>query len=580
MRRTRRLGFTLVELLTATALALLVMAILTSMFGQMTQAINEHRATIELRAELRSTATLLREDLGGLTVRTAPPRNPAHNEGYLEISEGPIGPIFWPYNRAVPTLLTDNTARQVLADQSENPELYPLWDTTLGDNDDIIMFTTRTRSEPFTGRYFQGPGGVAYESHSQVAEVCWFMRGSTLYRRMLLVGPAPARNKDPNSPRQWYWPRRWGGGPNFNAPLGEEVANAINFYAWSDVSVHLEGTSNDPDAANQMPPILVANTLGDLTKRHNRFAHAPFGNPNANPMMRNYSLYEMWGPLGLPTLGECASTAASNWRFPWTPIGSRNISNLPLNAVPGAFYDPRASVVLPSGETGLRYPFQELDPLTGEYIQYTQDPQYPSFRLSEDVVMRNVLAFDIKVWDPGAPVYRRTGGVNDGDAILPGDVDYLANIGQPPISFGAFVDLNYMSLLGGSGNGIAQYKPNYNPMGGPTPHFHGPGDPRSLLNLAPCSTTAGQVTAAVYDTWSTHYDSDGIDQDGDGTIDEGVNGWDDNPGSGAGVDDSEEREVPPPYPHPLRGVKITIRAYDEDSQSIREISIVQDFVLE
>ena len=82
----------------------------------------------------------------------------------------------------------------------------------------------------------------------------------------------------------------------------------------------------------------------------------------------------------------------------------------------------------------------------------------------------------------------------------------------------------------------------------------------------------------VYDTWSFHYEHDGINQDLDSDIDEGTDGFD-NDGDN-GVDDIGERETSPPYPVPLRGIQVRIRVYEPDSRSIREVSINQHFVPE
>ena len=57
-------------------------------------------------------------------------------------------------------------------------------DTTVGDFDDILMFTTRSSGRPFVGK-FNGSGTI----QSDVAEVAWFVRGRTLHRRVLLVAP-------------------------------------------------------------------------------------------------------------------------------------------------------------------------------------------------------------------------------------------------------------------------------------------------------------------------------------------------------------------------------------------------------
>ena len=62
-------------------------------------------------------------------------------------------------------------------------------DTTVGDFDDILMFTTRSTGRPFVGKC----AAARQPIQSDVAEVAWFVRGRTLYRRVLLVAPAHDR---------------------------------------------------------------------------------------------------------------------------------------------------------------------------------------------------------------------------------------------------------------------------------------------------------------------------------------------------------------------------------------------------
>ena len=47
-----------------------------------------------------------------------------------------------------------------------------------------------------------------------------------------------------------------------------------------------------------------------------------------------------------------------------------------------------------------------------------------------------------------------------------------------------------------------------------------------------------------------------------------------------GIDDPGEREAPPPYPYPLRGIQVKIRVFEPDSRQIREVTVVQDFLPE
>ena len=154
-------------------------------------------------------------------------------------------------------------------------------------------------------------------------------------------------------------------------------------------------------------------------------------------------------------------------------------------------------------------------------------------RVAEDVILTNVVGFDVKVWDPKAPVYS-----NGAIALMPGDPGYGA--GGSAVSEGAYVDLNYA----GPANS------NLSP-------FAGPG------RLAP-------VLSGVYDTWSFHYENDGIGSDA------GTNGCDDN--NDGVVDDAGEMEAPAPYPFPLRGIQVKIRTFDPDSRQVREVTVIQDFL--
>jgi type II secretory pathway component PulJ len=470
---TRRAGYTLVELLVATALTLLVMAGVVSLFGSVTDSISRGQAMMETAERLRATAHRLQQDLKYVTATMIPPLDPRAGLGYFEVVEGP-GPH-------------GITGAGMQPANSEGGGT----DTTVGDVDDMLMFTTRSFGEPFLGRF----GNQTHQS--QVAEVAWFLRGTTLYRRMLLVVP------------------------------GRTVPAMTGFYDEYDVSVRQEGGSSEQRAGSG-PARLVTNSLGDLTNRQNRFAHQPYAWPHD---------VRFFGQLGLPTLRECSHPA-------WP---------LPLNNV-----NPE-EVVLPTGTPPKPvqaadfwvqpHPWQEVDAETGTLLAY-QGP-----RIAEDVILTNVLSFDVKVYDAQAPVFATSGTV-----VVPGDVGYRAAFarwrqgGPPPERAGAYVDLFY--LRGMNVGNFASW-------------FSGPG--KGILGLL---ALAGD--AAVYDTWSTHYEADGLDQGRLAGPDEGSDGLDnDNRG---GVDDAGEQEAPPPYPVPLRGIQVKIRVYEHDSRQVREVTVVQDFL--
>jgi prepilin-type N-terminal cleavage/methylation domain-containing protein len=185
-------------------------------------------------------------------------------------------------------------------------------------------------------------------------------------------------------------------------------------------------------------------------------------------------------------------------------------------------------------------------------------------RQGEDVVLGNVIGFDVRVFDPTAPAKV------SGDTILgPGDPGFATAAGG--VANGAYVDL---------GNGVTTRGPSGQP-----PRLAGYGSERSQLQ--------GSATAVrVWDTWSTHYESDGFDQDRDGMIDQGTNGFDDN--ANGIVDDGPidinqdglynrpnelgEQETWPPYPVPMRGIEVRLRCYEPSSRQVRQITIRHSFV--
>jgi len=173
-----------------------------------------------------------------------------------------------------------------------------------------------------------------------------------------------------------------------------------------------------------------------------------------------------------------------------------------------------------------------------------------SARAGEDVVLTNVLSFDVRVFDPGAPV---AASPSSSTALVAGDPGFV----NSPIASGGYVDL---------GNGIATN--TLLAASGTSAFFAGP---------VAGSLAAGGGSRFIYDTWSTHYESDGIDQDNPpDAVDEGSNGIDDD--SDGLVDEIDEQESAPPYPRPLRGIEVRIRCYEPSSRQVRQVTVRHTFV--
>ena len=179
-----------------------------------------------------------------------------------------------------------------------------------------------------------------------------------------------------------------------------------------------------------------------------------------------------------------------------------------------------------------------------------------------EILLTDVAGFDLQAYSPNS----RVNLVSD-IVVEPSDIGYVNN--NDPVTnpnLGAFVDLGHNALDTTDASWFAQ---NASPRSGcayVTTLTNSTGTP---INLGPEN---------VYDTWTPFYESDGLDQDLDTFIDEGTNGLDDD--NINGVDDTVERETLPPYPYPLRGLKVTIRLVEKDSKQVHQNSIIHSFVPE
>ena len=194
----------------------------------------------------------------------------------------------------------------------------------------------------------------------------------------------------------------------------------------------------------------------------------------------------------------------------------------------------------------------------------TFDPTIGSTRGSEDVVLANVIAFDVRVFDPAAPV-----GVNPSSTVatIPGDALFIPG---SAVSSGCYVDL---------GNG---FETGFAFPAGIAPRF-------ASFGMASSQLAASAAAPRVWDSWSTHYETNGFDEDNAYGVDQGTNGLDDDQNGLVdeppidqdrdGVYEAPgELETSPPYPYPLRGVEVRIRCYEPSSRQIRQMTVRQTFV--
>ncbi|MEM7311602.1 MAG: prepilin-type N-terminal cleavage/methylation domain-containing protein [Planctomycetota bacterium] len=228
---------------------------------------------------------------------------------------------------------------------------------------------------------------------------------------------------------------------------------------------------------------------------------------------------------------------------------------------------------------------------------------YDMGEFAEFVALNDVLGFDVRVYEPLAPIVHHGTGTNISRyAYLPGDPGYPSDYATlnnssvvTMVGGGAFVDLGYMldrSAAGNFNNGdlfAIGDASRVSPLSG-MPTFRNEnadlafqrGTDRIWNQAGLLMTATNSNTALVnggnifYDTWTTQFERDGINQDGDSETDESTNGLDEN--NVGGVDDLTELESPPPYPVNITGLEVRIRTWDVSTGQVRQVSVVGDFV--
>jgi len=512
--RHRPQGLTLIEMLVGMAITLVMMAAVVTLFANLGEGIRNRRAGMEMNGQLRVARARLFKDLSGATCPAVTWQEPGSDNGYIEIIEG---------------RRTDKDPSGLIPFVAANVTLVPSSQLSatdgmaLGDYDDILALTVRSESAPFVGR------GLVWDStanagagawidgtiQSNLAEVIWYA----------VENPADGSLGEPGM-RTVY--RRvlliapWVQLPAIAAlGQGKYNLNLLVYYTKYDISAHDDGIGR-----------LVPNTLGDLSKREYRFAHRL--NSNASGLGWPYVMDQR--AFRQATYDPTSPPAAD--LGPFRPYG--------------APFEPAINNAVPAG------PFPE--------------------RQGEDVMLNDVLAFDLRVFDPGAPLFQYPAATGVLVEPLSDRATFQTVIASGALAgFGAFVDLGW--------DESGEY--NHLLYGAPEPLFQG----EHRVGWHPRVPNQHRGTPAVYDTWSTHYESDGIDQDGLNGNDQGTNGLDDidptfadpfdqvDPADQAvnGTDDVGERETSPPYDVPLRGMQVKIRIYERDTRQIREATVTKSF---
>ena len=619
-RATRaRLGFTMLEIMTSVALALMLMYSVARIFSRVGGAMNETTSIMEMTNSLRNVKNRLTTDLESLTLVPNPPANSQLDPGYFCYVEGLGGPFSQVSNPSTGALSPFGTSDLALdterlerygktADASGNVDYV---DTTVGDTDDILSFTAKAPADkPFKGRYFkpiQTNGVLDVEEsiyESQYAEIVWFLRGATLYRRVLVIMPDEVLQESLNALRyaanEGAVSRPGGASDNLSKFLGDRPSNfsverlcqGYGFLRYYDVSVHTKYVNG--------VGYVCANTLGDLTNRANRYGYWNSFGVDTDQLSKangigtsNFSmlslhgrssadanLAEAWYWLRLPTQQESAWwTFRAGYPFGATASGRSGGLGLDVpyaTANGNIWYGDRyvlrhlenadaklrlidagtyTSSDLPKRSATSPLPFidfwnnpnvwdSDLDYFnaniaTGQYgasldsetNDIAETVAHIDERFQQDVVLTNVISFNVKAWDTSTNMYVDLGsGYNSG-----------------------VTDPTNLRSAGYYTKDVSVTTPS--------------GATEKLWTRMPC----------VYDAWTEQYQANLNNYE-----EAFYNAGDMSHATLADISSNNELsagqlpDYPPPYATPLKSLQVEIRVFDPRSKAIRNATFNVD----
>ena len=678
---TTRMGLTLIEVMIATTLTLLLMLALAQGFKTLSETVSAGRSKLALSDQLRGISSLLKSDLAGLTVDSSNPQPSNAAAGYFKYYDGPISDTSATLFNYLPAGTVEQRVGAnrwgdiddvlMFTSQAEEGAFFngrmPL----------ALLYINNLNKGLPAPPASTADWVIAWQTEISIAaryaEIAWFMRplnddGTIVIQETLppaygdtppetsVVDVAPSVDLDGDSipdpdgmPDRLALCRRVllirpdldisrtaksnaafaGLDPQLTmSPLTllETSVNSFKYsmrfaYQRSDLSVRLN--FNDYVASNSLGVTLKTNSLAELQRPENRFAHYTMPlralglgtAPPSDPQGTTLPLLALTSEAG--SSGNYLNLTNQIYGTLSPAFSGVNVAPADRGFIPSAFFRTKITV----------------DPSNGNV-----DSAIPTL---EEVVASNVIAFDIKGYDlavkqlasPGTDGAWGAAGVNDDgfgavDDVLesgwPGTDDLSLTPSDPgfsraittaatiPIVFansGAFVDIDWSRkvinaphrLSTGTvrlGMGGVAALPALNSLwtsnlSGVDVNGLGTIEPSSSLIKGGSVSINGAGFAFVYqpcfDTYTDAYESDGeymenvagrfiAARDGlrrFGQVGSIVTGIPDLGTDGLGNDDLE-KETSPPIPYKLPSFQVTIRVQDYTAGTLQQISIVHD----
>lgn len=383
-------GFSLIEMLVATTLVVMMMLMFAQMYTAAVGSLTEQQAVARNDGKTRLADTLIRADLRRMSFQSAP----GSSQGLLPLVNGEE-PDEW---------------QKGYFYLSENDQTNPV--------DDVLQFTTRITGNirnpdqsTYFGRSKSVPGLAvgAFPNHPDVddgdnsnqvgasrsAEVSYFVRNGNLYRRVLLLRDVDLQAGGISTPAQPSNPTTL---TEFSTTIAPNSGTgAPSFYKAFDYAAFCR-VRDASDASLDITRFIGTDSLENrsgsnesIGRSMNRFGFAMLpGNQtatNADPVLQ--AITRSRGlPVEYDSLGN----------FFGRPIHAETGSY--LWGWPGTRYNPLL-------DANLKYGFTKVDQLSFQgtdtpIVDTVTNPALANYtRATEDLLLANVEAFDVEVWDQG-----------------------------------------------------------------------------------------------------------------------------------------------------------------------------------
>lgn len=409
-----RKGFTLTELLVATALTVIVMLLFAQIYASAVSSVKKQRGLARNDQSARSITNVIRTDLQNMTTRQ-PGVGYGTVRGIVPLSSGDEV-ILDPYRQRGYFYVSENDPELDTDDVLQfTMQINNLQRSDFARKNQQLLYTGRVANLGVTNQPDADDGVIGNGlGVSRAAEVSYFLRAGNLYRRVQLLrdplAHVPARPDQPSSAA---------GAPLFH--LGaRQFLSADSRASFSNefdcVALPIRSPAASGSGKDLVLTFLGINSLANdqratnypLGLPHFRFGHDSIGAlPNTGPMgtgrPREFdSNNQFFGRLTLDELTKVVDETPTGT----APLPYQDTANdYPAVAYPGAFLTgTHPNVANPYSVGNVLRDLDgdgSLDLFgTAPDIGAGQDISKNGGRVGEDILLANVEGFDIQVFDP------------------------------------------------------------------------------------------------------------------------------------------------------------------------------------